>query len=66
MDQPQTVHVSTGSPSMPRTMGPQRAAPQGPVPAPVLRLTASNVLAPAWIAFTMIPLRILLHRQIGR
>ena len=66
MDQPQAEQVSTSSPSMPRTMGPQRAAPQGPVPAPVLRLISWNVLAPAWIALTMIPLRILLHRQIGR
>ena len=66
MDQPHSLQLSTSSPSMPRIMGPQRAAPQGPVPAPVLRLTISNVLAPDWIALTMIPLRILLQRQTGR
>jgi hypothetical protein len=66
MAQPQLRQVTTGSPSMPRTIAPQRLAPQGPVPMPVLLLTISKVLAPAWIAFTTTPLRILLQRQIGR
>jgi len=64
--QPQSVQIVTGSPSIPRTAAPQRFAPQGPVPIPVRLLTISKVFAPAWIAFTTIPLRILLQRQIGR
>lgn len=55
----------TGSPSMPRTIVPQRLPPQGPVPTPVRLLTCSNVLAPAWMAFSTVPLRILLQRQAG-
>jgi hypothetical protein len=66
MDQPHSAQVSTSSPSIPRIIGPHLDAPQGPVPAPVRRLTISKVFAPACITFTMIPLRILLHRQIGR
>ena len=66
IDQPQAVQVATSSPSIPLIIGPHLAAPQGPVPAPVLRLTASKLFAPAWIAFTIMPLRILLQRQMGR
>ena len=66
MAQPQSVQVSTSSPNIPRTMGPHLAAPQGPVPMPVRRLTVSKVFAPARMALSTIPLRILLHRQIGR
>jgi len=50
---------------MPRTIEPQRRPPQGPVPTPVRLLTCSKVLAPAWMALSTVPLRILLHRQAG-
>jgi hypothetical protein len=63
--QPQSLQLTTGSPNIPRTMEPQRRPPQGPVPTPVRLLTCSKVFAPAWIAFSTIPLRILLHRQAG-
>jgi len=66
MDQPHSLQVSTCSPSIPLIIGPHLAAPHGPVPAPVRRLTISKVLAPDWIALAIIPLRILLHRQMGR
>jgi len=66
IDQPQAAQVATSSPSIPLIIGPHLAAPQGPVPAPVLRLTASKLFAPPWIAFTIMPLRILLQRQMGR
>jgi len=39
--------------------------PQGPVPTPVRLLTCSKVLAPARMALSTVPLRILLHRQAG-
>lgn len=45
--QPQSGQLITGSPSIPRTIDPQRRPPQGPVPTPVRLLTCSNVLAPA-------------------
>ena len=63
--QPQSVQLTTGSPNIPRTMEPQRRPPQGPVPTPVRLLICSKVLAPAWIALSTIPLRILLHKQAG-
>jgi hypothetical protein len=50
---------------MPRTIVPQRRPPQGPVPTPVRLLTCSKVFAPARIALSTVPLRILLHRQAG-
>ena len=63
--QPQSLQLTTGSPSMPRTIVPQRLPPQGPVPTPVRLLTCSKVLAPAWMALSTVPLRILLHKQAG-
>jgi hypothetical protein len=63
--QPHSLQFTTGSPSIPRTIEPQRLPPQGPVPTPVRLLTCSKVLAPAWIALSTVPLRILLHRQAG-
>jgi hypothetical protein len=63
--QAHSLQAITGSPSMPRTSEPQRLPPQGPVPTPVRLLTCSKVLAPAWIALSTAPLRILLHRQAG-
>jgi hypothetical protein len=63
--QPQSLQGITGSPNIPRTMDPQRLPPQGPVPTPVRLLTCSKVLAPAWMALSTVPLRILLHRQAG-
>jgi hypothetical protein len=50
---------------MPRTIEPQRLPPHGPVPTPVRLLTCSKVLAPALMAFSTVPLRILLQRQAG-
>jgi hypothetical protein len=50
---------------MPRTSEPQRLPPQGPVPTPVRLLTCSKVFAPARIALSTVPLRILLHRHAG-
>jgi hypothetical protein len=63
--QPQSLQFSTDSPSMPLTSEPQRLPPHGPVPTPVRLLTCSKVLAPACIALTTAPLRILLQRQAG-
>jgi hypothetical protein len=50
---------------MPRTSEPQRLPPQGPVPTPVRLLTCSKVFAPACMALTTVPLRILLQMQAG-
>jgi hypothetical protein len=50
---------------MPRTIEPQRLPPQGPVPTPVRLLTCSKVFAPALMALSTVPLRILLQRQAG-
>jgi hypothetical protein len=63
--QPHSRQLTTGSPNMPRTIEPQRFPPHGPVPTPVRLLTCSNVFAPALIAFSTVPLRILLQRQAG-
>ena len=65
MGQPHSLQLTTASPSIPRTMEPQRLPPQGPVPTPVRLLICSKVFAPAWMAFSTVPLRILLHRQAG-
>lgn len=45
--QPHSLQLMTGSPSIPRTIVPQRRPPQGPVPTPVRLLTCSKVFAPA-------------------
>jgi hypothetical protein len=63
--QPQSLQLMIGSPNIPRTKEPQRRPPHGPVPTPVRLLTCSKVLAPAWIALTTVPLRILLQMQAG-
>jgi hypothetical protein len=63
--QPHSLQLTTGSPNIPRTIEPQRLPPQGPVPTPVRLLTCSKVFAPAAIAFSTVPLRILLHKQAG-
>ncbi len=63
--QPHSWQLTVGSPNMPRTIVPQRLPPHGPVPTPVRLLTISNVLAPAWIALSTTPLRILLQRHAG-
>src|SRR5262245_23101579 len=62
---PHSLQLTTGSPNIPRTIDPQRLPPQGPVPTPVRLLTCSKVFAPAWIALSTVPLRILLQRQAG-
>jgi hypothetical protein len=63
--QPHSEQLTNGSPNIPRTIEPQRFPPQGPVPTPVRLLTCSKVLAPALIALSTVPLRILLQRQAG-
>ena len=63
--QPHSLQLMTGSPNMPRTSVPQRRPPQGPVPTPVRLLTCSKVFAPARIALSTVPLRILLQMQAG-